>query len=233
VEARLYPQLVCLLCLAFFLTGCGGDSRTAWQWYGPPTDAALVREAAPRFVDRAGGSGLVAPIGVRSFGDDHLIIDLLIIRPANATYYGADKADRTSRLLYFYFNAPAALSARGDACFTLTAAGRPVKQLPHDDHSPPSGADRLRHQLTDAPRYAEQEIRSSTGERYIAAGLPLFIRTATPIAAGEEVRLRLRHKPGSQTLSNIEYRGTARPVTTETGAEPPRAPAAHSGPELE
>jgi hypothetical protein len=221
MEARLYSQrLACLLCLALFLTGCGGSSRTAWQWYGPPTDAALVQEAAPRFVDRAGDRGLVVPVGVRSFGDDHLIVDLLIIRPEDATYYGTDPAERTSKLLYFYFNAPASLAARGDACSALTAAGRPLEQLPQDDHAPPSEADRLRYGLTDAPRYQEQEVRSSTGKRYMAAGLPLFVRTARPVGAGEAVCVRLRRKAGSQTLGDVEYRGRVAGKTTTAAPDP-------------
>lgn len=204
--------LALIVVAATLLGGCGGEARQGFLWHGPALGEAAVRRVAPAFVDRAGENGAQAPVGVRGFGDDVLIVDVLIVRPDNHPYSSPDPREHAERLQYFYFRGLASESFRARLCRVRTNEGE-VREISLDDQQPPSPSERSRYGLRGRAEYTEIVLTAANGQRYFATVLPVYIRLERPVAVGSNICVSLRKWPVTgQVLEDVEWCGSVEPV---------------------
>lgn len=190
------------------LGGCASaDKQKAYPMYAPSVamveaDAAIAkhRTAMPE-------KGVLAPVGIRSYGDTVIVVDVLVAVPKTL-------APTHSRQAVFQsiYNALEVFEAADQRGFGLRRADGVVVALRGFDLSkPPSGTARMRYSLVPGLEARSTPV-TVQGQEFDAAVLPIIVRCAEPIAPGSQLCVRLEGEGpyGGLTVVREEYCGTVR-----------------------
>lgn len=204
-------DIVVLLVLMLVACGCGGHVRTdeAFVRAVPRLDGSLERIASDLTAD-VYTNGIIKPVGVRGYGDDTIIVDVLLARPGHAipSMMFRDVVECT----YNTINVFEAARARGFRLSECDGRDLQIIRVSRGLEADP------RFNGPNTRRFEHTSRKSIAGQRVDIAVVPIVIQCEKSISIGSCVCVRRTSRDDyfGMSASNAKWCGPVESVDAGT-----------------
>lgn len=205
-------RLILAVLVAATLTACGsGSSQKVYPLYAPSAPVAETDAAIAKYDDNLPPEGLLAPAGIRTYGNNVIVVDVLAAVPASL----APAATRKTVFTSIFSSLGVSEGAEGKGFTVRAEDGERIELRRFDISEPAHPETKSRLGLMPWLELRPTQIQSG-GAMYDVVVLPIVVRTdhVVPIGSRMCVRIDTEHPVLGLQIVREEVCNAAGPMPT-------------------